>query len=272
MTIDTSERCRRNVDEPADAFRTSWLIRLSLLVDDGELGHLHALLSADERERAARGRPDVRRRFVACRGRLRLMLARLLGVEPRNVKFCYGEYGKPSLEGEDAHGWRFNVSHSGDVAIIAVSRSEVGVDLELADGRGSLDSLASSAPAILAESERLVWLTLPSHERIESLLRTWVAKEALLKAMGCGIGPGMNRFALSIPVGPAPSLAIGTTHTLRLQQPRLDPRWALGTNTPGVSLFSTEPGEYAAIACDGVACVVRFASFEQVMLGEALQS
>lgn len=270
MTSDTNSETRRGLGEPVEPPAAAWLIRLSLAVHAGELGRLHATLSADERERAARGRPDVQRRFVACRGRLRLLLARLLNVEPRDVVFRYGRQGKPSLEGEGSHGWRFNISHSGDVAIFAISRSEVGVDIEVTNGRESLESLAASAPSILADGERLAWLALPGCERIGALLRTWVAKEALLKAMGHGIGAGMDRFSLPMPVGPAPRLAIGTTHILPLHQPRPCSDGHFGGNVPGVSLFTAEPGEYAAVACVGAACSVRFAPFEQVMTGQDL--
>lgn len=270
MTSDTNDRGYGPDGRDAGTPPTVWLMRLSLLVDDGELARLHATLSTDERQRAARGNPDVRRRFVACRGRLRKVLARVLHVEPGEVRFCYGKQGKPALEGEAAQGWKFNVSHSDDVAIFALSRAEVGVDLELPRGRHALESLSTSAPLMLAEVERLAWLMLPGAERIEALLQTWVAKEALLKAVGQGIGAGMDHFALPMPVGPVPRLVSGSTRILPLQRPRSCQDPGFGPDVPGVSLFAAASGEYAAVACVGAACRVCVTPFEQVMNGGEL--
>lgn len=270
MTSDPNDRGCRPGGRDAGAPPTVWLMRLSLLVDDGELGRLHAILSADERQRAARGHPDVRRRFVACRGRLRMLFARMLHVEPGAIRFCYGEQGKPALAGESAQGWKFNVSHSEDVAIVAVSRAEVGVDLELMRDRHAFESLSTAAPLILAEVERRAWLTLPSEDRIGALLQTWVAKEALLKAVGQGIGAGMDRFTLPMPVGPMPRLVGGSARILPLHCPRHCQDGGFGTDVPGVSLFATSSGEYAAVACVGTACRVCLTPFDQVMNGGEL--
>ncbi len=93
----------------------------------------HALLCDDEIERARRYKfARDRRRFVAGRAFLRRTLAEHLSVNPRELDFVYGPFGKPELlphrTGKTAE---FNLSHSGDVAILAVTEGlSVGIDVE----------------------------------------------------------------------------------------------------------------------------------------------
>jgi 4'-phosphopantetheinyl transferase len=85
------------------------------------------LLSADERARAGQFMFDRdRRRYIAARARLRIILARYVGQAPAALQFHYGPHGKPALDGIS-----FNLSHSADLALLAVSRGTVvGVDIE----------------------------------------------------------------------------------------------------------------------------------------------
>src|SRR5262245_954257 len=101
--------------------------------DDPEVLPEWAVLSDSEHDRALRFvRPRDRRRFVICRGALRAILGRLLDRAPRDVAFRTGPGGKPELDPKvDVTGaplLRFNVTHSDDLAMIAVSRGrEVGI-------------------------------------------------------------------------------------------------------------------------------------------------
>src|SRR5579872_1371588 len=90
---------------------------------------LASLLSADERERA--GRFHFQRdaqRFSMTRARMRSILGMYVQSDPRELTFVYAERGKPSLS-DTTIDLRFNVSHSGDRAVLAVvTGREVGVD------------------------------------------------------------------------------------------------------------------------------------------------
>lgn len=88
-------------------------------------------LPAAERDRAAGlHRAEARRRWVASRWALRGVLGRYLEREPAEVELRFGSRGKPMLAEAEAS-LRFNLSHSGELALIAVaSGREVGVDVE----------------------------------------------------------------------------------------------------------------------------------------------
>jgi 4'-phosphopantetheinyl transferase len=148
----------------------------------GRYGWLVASLSGAERARAERYRfPRHARRFSAGRGWLRHVLAAELGMPAGAVRL--GENGaKPHLL--DDHGLHFNMSHAGELAVIAVASGPVGIDIEpLAHMRfdPGLVGLACTS----AEAEELD--RLPLAEQAEGFLRIWTAKEAYLKATGAGL-------------------------------------------------------------------------------------
>jgi 4'-phosphopantetheinyl transferase len=102
-----------------------WTVSLASTTRD--LGELPALLSGGERERAGRFAFEKdHARYISCRASLRILLGRYTGLTPDQIAFRYEPHGKPALAA--GGGWQFNVSHSRDVAAIAISRFEpVGI-------------------------------------------------------------------------------------------------------------------------------------------------
>jgi 4'-phosphopantetheinyl transferase len=147
---------------------------------------LGGLLSPAERERARRfARRRDGRRWGSSRALLRLLLGEYLHADPRMLRLEVGEHGKPRLAGE--HAWlRFNMSHSGPVALYAVAReAEVGVDVERL--RRRLDRLAVAERAFgRTAAMRLGRLDEPERER--EFLQMWVRHEVRLKCLGVGLG------------------------------------------------------------------------------------
>jgi 4'-phosphopantetheinyl transferase len=147
-------------------------------------------LSAPERARAARFvRDDDRRRWIAARAALRTLLAAYADVDPRALSFVEGLHGKPALADEDgrANELRFNLSHSGDLALIAVALDrEVGVDVELP--RRAVDHVAIARRVLTADEADRIEAIEDAEQRERAFLRAWVRWEAILKCRGIGIG------------------------------------------------------------------------------------
>lgn len=148
---------------------------------------LRALLSEDERKKADGFIfEEDRVRFTVTRGTLRSLLGRYLGLEPERLLFRHGPRGKPRLDensGEDA--LRFNVSHSGSLALIVLSRGrEVGVDVERV--RPVLDSERIAA-RFFPPREAAALHSLPEAARTETFFDCWTRNEAYLKARGDGL-------------------------------------------------------------------------------------
>ncbi len=160
-----------------------------------ERAALGRLLSADERQRAARFRfPDDRDRFVVARGRLRLVLACAGAGPPDRIRFAYGRHGKPSLAMQPE--LQFNLSHTADVAVVAVTENAaVGVDVEeLHRGR----RLEQAAHRFFSAAERTALLRLADDTRAEAAIRCWCRKEAYLKARGEGLARPLDSFDVAV--------------------------------------------------------------------------
>ncbi|MGH7543772.1 MAG: 4'-phosphopantetheinyl transferase family protein [Gemmatimonadota bacterium] len=173
-----------------------------------EPGRAWETLSDEERRRAARHRFAVHRtRFVAGRAALRAVLSAYLGVPPTEVPLVVGAGGKPRLaDGEDLD---FNLAHSEDVALVAVTRGRaVGVDVERLRRGVPYDRLARR---FFAPCEAEALRRVPTRLRPAAFFACWTRKEAWLKASGHGLERGLPsalpRFAVSVEPRPT-ALAI----------------------------------------------------------------
>lgn len=148
-------------------------------------------MTADEAERARRLiAPAVRRGFVGGRWLLRSALALLAGVEPRSLDLQAGDHGKLFLAGHERLAASFNLSHSGELAALALVRARrIGIDIE---AERPLTDASLLARRILSPSERERFEALPESARLAALLAAWTRKEAVLKAIGTGISGGLS--------------------------------------------------------------------------------
>ncbi len=154
------------------------------------------ILSNDEKERATRFFfQEDRDKYVIRRAMLRRILSCYLRVDPQEICFRYGHYGKPRLADEfSERPLHFNMSHSGNLAMYAFSRGgELGIDVERIDEKVEVDLLAQRFFSS-EETERI--RTLSEEERRISFFDSWVRKEAYLKAMGTGLSVPVDSFEL----------------------------------------------------------------------------
>jgi 4'-phosphopantetheinyl transferase len=193
----------------------------------------------DEGERARADRFVLarhRHEFTVARGFLRDVLGQLLETPARHIRFDYEAKGKPRIAAGNASSLRFNLSHSGGLALLAVTRDrEIGADIEALRPVSQVESLAER---YFAAEEGQALRSLPEAERNAAFLRCWTLKEAYVKAMGGGLSIPLDRFVVGfVPPAAEPSLRF------------LDPdgqgvRWTLATVDPG-------PGYVGALAVEG---------------------
>jgi 4'-phosphopantetheinyl transferase len=163
------------------------------------------ILAPDERERADRFHFERdRRRAVIARGYLRLLLGQFLDLPPNKLVFEYDEFGKPGLLPEQGSSVQFNVSHSGDLILIAIARSlPVGVDVERI--RTDLD-VADIAARFFSANENELLASLGGALRYKAFFNCWTRKEAYLKARGIGLSLPLDQFDVSFLPGEEPRL------------------------------------------------------------------
>jgi 4'-phosphopantetheinyl transferase len=159
----------------------------SLEVRDERYSDLERTLCQEERERATSMAPAVARRFVVARGTLRGLLAGFTGAQADSLRFRYGSNGKPSLAG---HGIHFNISHSENVGVFAFAPDRpVGVDVE---NQRPVRRMLDVAQRFMSEDEVRELAATPPSERDATFLKSWVVREARLKADGRGVWSGLK--------------------------------------------------------------------------------
>ena len=115
---------------------------------------------------------------------LHRVLAHYLDIPPEAIELETGPHGKPRLQGEAR--LRFNLSHSADLAAIAVTIDrEVGIDVERIDPER--DALALARRALPREDADEVAAASPG-KRPQIFHAAWARHEAVAKCGGTGLG------------------------------------------------------------------------------------
>lgn len=209
-------------------------VQVWLVADEGpgtDLSGLLRVLDPEERQRAAAYRsPDDRRRYVLAHGALRSITGAALGVPPAAVRWTRGPHGKPEVAGPGP-GLRVNLSHSGEVAMVALTASRaVGVDVQQV--LPGVDAAAMARRYFPPYEARHVASAPDPEARADRFARLWSRKEALVKAHG-----GRLLQSLRIPV----------THPRPPELPAED-AWSLGYHLTDIP---APPTHRAALALAG---------------------
>jgi len=158
-----------------------------------------SLLGPVERTRECRFRFDRdRSRFIAAHGALRTIVGAYAAIPPAELDICYSTFGKPLLGGKGAHSRiEFNLSHAGDIALIALSKGlAVGVDVERVPAGAEWAGLAD---VCLSVQEKKSLESIPADRMGETVYRWWTRKEALAKAGGTGLSQPLPHYQVVPP-------------------------------------------------------------------------
>ena len=173
-------------------------------------GEIHVwLLHIDERSRPilepSLSRPEVERanafrfrnhqnQFVVSRGSLRFLLGQYLCQPAGDIEILSAELGKPYLSQRFLPNIHFNISHSGEYALLAFSLAqELGIDIELREPDSIDEGLLRQC---LTVSEKLIYEQALPEEKIEFFFDTWARKEAYMKLLGDGLNIPPNELSL----------------------------------------------------------------------------
>jgi 4'-phosphopantetheinyl transferase len=210
-----------------------WMVPLESSVADSR-----PFLDAGEVVRAAGyRRPADGARFAASRAGLRRLVAGYLDADPASLYFRLGVTGRPvaavharagdHLAGDARDcdprcaeqgtgdgrnlvtGAEFSLARTENLALIAVSAAPVGVDIERITPRpGLADLVAARFPA--HETACLAGgCSMPVRQgerQLSGFYRHWTAREAYLKAIGCGLA-GLRQVELTC--WPRPQIRFG---------------------------------------------------------------
>ena len=176
------------------------VVRASLDVSETRREQLARTLPREELERASRFHSPLDEfRFIVRRALLRELLVECLHIPADPIVFSHGDYGKPAIAGFDEKLVQFNASHSGGVALFAVTRVDaVGVDVELFR---DIPDLADLASTVLSPGERTEWEAASEGDRLRAFFRYWTLKEAYLKGIGAGLQRWPDEVEVLVPNG-----------------------------------------------------------------------
>ena len=174
-----------------------WTIPLN---DIGDRLQDHAQsLSAEERQRAARFRnSEDSRRFTLARGSLRSILSQYLETPPNTIELSYGTYGKPCLAEPHRATLKFNLSHSGDYALCALTKKHsIGIDIEKIRNDDP-DYYLRLATRFFSRKEFEAIDAAPENDRTLLFFACWTRKEAYLKRHGLGLRLPLSGFTVNV--------------------------------------------------------------------------
>jgi 4'-phosphopantetheinyl transferase len=182
------------------------------------LAYWRRLLSDEEIQRAERHiDPKQGARRLVAHGLKREVLSRYLHQAPQALKFVVQAHGKPVLRAPGHETWHFNLSHSHDRLLLAISNSRsLGVDLECQDPTRPFLALAQR---FFHPDELTTMRTLEEKAARRLFYRTWVAKEALLKAQGSGLKAGLAQWPVPGTEADKAELPPWTVHWLPMAEP-----------------------------------------------------
>jgi 4'-phosphopantetheinyl transferase len=193
-----------------------------------------AFLTRDELDRAERYKVETaRHQFVTTRSVLRQLLGSFLRCAPREVALAFTSAGKPVLA-DTAVNLHFNVAHTDGLALVAIARQSVGIDVERVR---TLDHAEGLVERFFSTLEVEAYRALPDHLRRDGFFRGWTCKEALIKASGMSIAC-LNEFDVELHPERPPAL-LGARNSFFSTAP-----WRLET-------WEVTPEYVAAVAIEG---------------------
>ncbi|TBV26717.1 hypothetical protein DMZ43_06530 [Meridianimaribacter sp. CL38] len=149
---------------------------------------LKAILDETETSRAERYHFEKdKNRFIICRSILKIILAQYTEQDILDIKLKKDTNQKPYLVSNNSI--NFNLSHSEDSAIIAISNSNVGVDLEYKNNEFDVLEITNHS-----YSEAETKHVLNSKNQIDTFFKYWTRKEAIAKFSGQGINDNLSQI------------------------------------------------------------------------------
>jgi 4'-phosphopantetheinyl transferase len=158
-----------------------WHINIPSFIN--HISKFKILLNDDEMDRAQRYRQEKdRNRFLIARGTLRIILSKYLRLPSNAIQIAIGKNKKPFVHSSDAISLHYNTTHSGDLILIAISRTALGIDIEKINSDFAYADILQSN---FTDNE--IRFMNSGKNQPNHFYTLWTRKEALVKATGKGM-------------------------------------------------------------------------------------
>lgn len=155
---------------------------MSEIIPEMDVFLFKAIMSGMEGASAA----DKNRRVSeTARNFVKMYISQRTGLKNDTLQFSTGPYGKPYIEN---CGVQFNISHCGNIVLVAFSEEEIGADVEAVNRTGT-----AIVERMFARGERdYIGLARTQPEAQRRFCEIWTAKEAFGKLLGAGLAVGTD--------------------------------------------------------------------------------
>lgn len=167
---------------------TLYLANVSFLKDENAYRKAYSLLNEERRLKADRYKNEKDRLLSVCAGLMLNFIFAENGIAAPAV--LTGENGKPYLESGELF---FNISHSGEYVLCAVSKTPTGCDIEKEDAVN-----LNLVKRFFDEAEYNTLISAGEKEQKELFYRFWTLKESFIKAVGLGMKLPLNKFRINL--------------------------------------------------------------------------
>lgn len=113
-----------------------------------------------------------------------------IGIEYNNIEIDFEKNNKPILK--NIEGVYFNLSHSKEIAICAISNNEIGCDVQKKIG----NNLEIANRFFCKEEIDLINKSKTVKQKEDMFYRLWTLKESYMKALGLGLNIGLSQFQI----------------------------------------------------------------------------
>lgn len=199
-----------------------------------DIDRYQKLLSPPERKRVENLRfKESRRTYTVCRGILREVLSSYVGKPPQELEIRKEDTGKPYLPHSRI---QFNLSHSEEHMLCAVTHGNpIGVDCQVVYEISNMDALVRD---FYSSQERQLYDQCKKDNLSDFFFKTWVRKEAFMKATGLGFHLPSKHFSIITTKGDEPHLRFHRSNPISIKE------WSIQD-------ISVQPRYKAALAVQG---------------------
>ena len=177
-------------------------------ISNQELQQLEQVLSLQELQHSETLKKQINKKcYIIAKAQIRLLLSEQVESKAAQLQFYNNKHGKPILKQDsNAAIINFNISHSGSQILIAISKQGyVGIDIEHLERKGKANYL--NIAKRFFHPDELQFLQQCSEAQYKKVFfHIWTCKEAVVKALGYGIGFGLDKFCVQPNPKEEPSL------------------------------------------------------------------
>ncbi len=148
-----------------------------------------SLMSDEKRARTLKLKPDDRLRTVAGEMLARCAISEWCGVSAEEIVFLKDENGKPYAKNLDV---QFNISHSGDIVVCAVSENPIGIDIE------KIREINLKILERICSKRELLYFS--EEPKLNQFFEIWTAKEAQAKLFGKGLAAISQEISTNVKI------------------------------------------------------------------------